>query len=492
MPQRITRRIQAVLLGVALSLLGSLSVAAGQIDEAARLDELRRLRDHLQVTASLRDSDAVVVVNERLIAEAARQFIGLEVALANGSTVRVTSVEAELKTAAALVKIGLQAKSSVTVNLQLLGRINGGEIENGVLRLPYRIMEVRLANGLFSSLLIKSRLGEWLKPETWNDELPALELPLEISDVLRIPAGRYDVQGDLPMEITSSALQAEAKLTITSLLVLEKRAVLALQLAGAEPRAIPVSFGGANDRDPRALETEIESLAARLNVDADLRLRLGRRFLSSVLAQFAGAQTRDFDIKLKPGRVRTEEVSAFVKITNYTDIESGEGLADIRELGLDQIAEGRIQLRLQGLGELDTRLRGKEYGIPYSFSPRVNFAIRDQSLPLQFVTENGRLLLRPLSGTTLPMQLRFSTNVAGQEIGINRTIVLQADRMFNRIELPAFFGRELPLPRRIEIDANGGYQVTKHQKLNYLLGNLRINANEDVLDVLADVKLSTP
>lgn len=492
MPLRVTKRIQAALLSGLLLLLGSLPVIAGQVDEAIRLDELRRLRDQLQVSPSLRGSDVLVVMNERVIAEAARRFVGLEVVLSNGSTLRVTSVEAELKTAAALVKIGLQAKSTVTVNLQLLGRINSGEIENGVLRLPFRITEVRLANGLFSSLLIKSMLGEWLKPETWNDELPALELPLEISEALRIPSGRYDVQGELPMEISSNALQAEAKLTITSLFIFEKRAVLALQLQGAAPRAIQVSYGGANDRDPRAIEAEIETLAAPFNGNADLRLRLGRRLIGSMLAQLAGAQTRDFDIRLKPGRVRTEEVTAIVKITNYTDVESGEGLADIRDLGIDQIADGQVQLRLHGQGELDTRLRGREYGIPYSVSPRVRFAIQDQMLPLQFVSEGGRLLLRPLSGTTFPMQLRFTTRVAGRDIGFNRTIVLQADRMFNRIELPSFFGRDLPLPRRVDIDANGGFQVTKAQNLSYILGNLRIYASDDALDLLADVKLSMP
>ncbi|MFN0088202.1 MAG: hypothetical protein ACKVX9_22620 [Blastocatellia bacterium] len=491
MPQRITKRILSALLCGLLLLLGSLSCVAGQIDDAVRLDELQRLRDQLQVTSSLRGSDVVVVMNERVIAEAVRNFIGLEIVLSNGSVLRVTSVESELKTAAALVKIGLQAKSTVTINLQLFGRINSGEIENGVLRLPFRITEVKLANGLFSSLLIKSLLGEWLRPETWNDELPALELPLEISEALRIPSGRYDVQGDLPMEITSNGLQAETKLTITSLFVLEKRAVLALQLQGAESGVIPVSYGSANNRDPRALEAEIETLAAPLNGNADLRLRLGRRLIGSILARIAGAQARDFDIKLKPGRVRTEEITAIIKITNYTDVESGEGLADIRELGIDRIADGRIHLRLQGLGELDTRLRGREYGIPYNVSPRVNFAIQDQMLPLQFVSEGGRLLLRAVAGTAFPMQLRFTTRVAGRDIGINRTIILQADRMFDRIELPSFFGRDLPLPRRVEVDANGDFRVTQSGNLSYLLGNLRIIAGDDSLEILADVKLST-
>ncbi len=485
-------RIAAVFLFALLLVAGAGAAFAQQLDEAGRLDELRRLREQLQATAALRGSDVQVMIHERVVTEAARRFIGLEVALSNGSTVRVTSIESELKTGAALVKIGLQAKSSVTVNLQLLGRLNSGELGNGVLRLPFRITEVKLANGLLSSIFIKSMLGAWLRPETWNDELPALELPVDLGETVRVPAARFDVPGELPMEIATPGAQAEMKLSLTSLLVLDKRMVLGLQLPGAAPVAIPASYGVVNDRDPRALEAEIESLAASLAAPADLRVRMGRRLIDALLAQLAGAQTRDLDIRLKPGRVRSEEVTAFFRITNFTDVESGEGLADIRELAIERIADGRIHLRLNAQGELDVRLRGREYGIPYQLSPRVQFAMQNQTVPLQLVSEEGRLLMRAVPGATLPLQVRFATTVAGHEIGIDRNLALQAERMLNRIELPAVFGRELPMPTRIEVAPDGDFQVTKKRPLQYILSNLRINPGEDVLDVLADVKFSTP
>jgi hypothetical protein len=465
---------------------------AQQAEDSLRLGELRRLRDQLALDQAARNADVLVVINERALAEAARQLIGLEVVLSNGGTIRVTSIESEWKTAAALVKIGLQAKSSVTLNLQLIGRINSGELDKDSLRLPVRVTEVKLANGLFSSMLIKTIFGDWLKPETWNDELPAIELPLELSEAMQIPASKFEVAGDLPMEISTPAFQPQLKFALTSLFVLDKRAVLALRMNGAGASAIQTSYASENNNDPLALESEIESMAKDLSGAGDLRIRLGRRVISELLAQIATAQQNDFDIRLKPGRIRAEEVNAIIDFLNYTDVEGGQGRADISALGIDRIAGGNIHLRMNGQGELDVRLRGREYGIPYSLSPHVAFAIRDQILPMQFASENDRIVLRASPGASFPIDLRISTKVAGREIGIDRKVAVQADRWLNRIELPAFFGREIPLPRRVEVDADGNWRVAKTQKLNYTLGNLRLSASDDTLDIVADVKLSTP
>jgi len=465
---------------------------AQQTEDSLRLSELRRLRDQIVLDQGLRSADALVVMTERAVAEAARQLVGLEIVLSNGSTIRVTSVESELKTAAALVKIGLQAKSSVTVNLQLSGRINSGEVAKDTLRLPIRVTDVKLGNGLFSSLLVKTLLGEWLKPETWNDELPAIELPLEIAETMRIPASKFDVAGEMPMEISTPAFESPLKFSLVSLLVLNKRAVLALRLDRNAASVIQTSHASANHDDPLALEGEIEQLAKDLNGNGDLRIRIGRRVLSRMLTQIAAAQRTDFDIRLKQGRVRAEEVNAIINITNYTDVEGGQGRADITDLSIDRIAEGRISVRLSGQGELDPQLKGREYGIPYSLSPHVTFAIQDQIVPLEFAGEGERVILRALPGATFPIKMRISAKVAGRDLGINRTVAVEAGRWLNRIELPSFFGREIPLPQRVEIDAGGNWYVTKHRKLNYTLGNLRLAANEDALDIIADLKLTTP
>ncbi len=467
-------------------------VFAQQTEDSLRLNELRRLRDQLTLDQGLRNADALVVIGERAVAEAVRRLVGLEIMLSNGSTIRVTSVESELKTAAALMKIGLQAKSSVIVNLQLLGRIHSGEIARNALRLPIQVTDVKLANGPFSSLLIKTLLGDWLKPQTWNDELPAIELPLEISETMQIQASKFDVAGEMPMEISTPAFESPLKFSFTSLLILNRRAVLALQLDRSGAGVIQTSYASANHNDPLALESEIEQLTQDLNGNGDLRIRIGRRVLSRMLTQIATAQKTDFDIRLKQGRLRTEEVTAIVNITNYTDVEGGKGRADVTDLSIDRIADGRVHMRLSGQGELDPQLKGREYGIPYRLSPHVTFAIQDQIIPLQFASEGEQAIMRALPGATFPIKMRISTKIAGRDLGINRTVVVEAGRWLNRIELPSFLGREIPLPRRLELDAGGNFYVTKKQSLIYTLSNLRLGGTEDALDITADVKLSTP
>src|SRR5438105_1891998 len=74
--------------------------------------ELRQLRDQLAASAPIRDADVVVILGQRALDEAARQLVGLEVKLASGAVLRLTSVAAELKPAASLVRFGVQASPS--------------------------------------------------------------------------------------------------------------------------------------------------------------------------------------------------------------------------------------------------------------------------------------------------------------------------------------------------------------------------------------------
>jgi len=478
------------------ALLASIAVpATAQPRDPEQVIELRRVRDELRARDSFRNADAVVVLGERVIADAVRQFVGLEIVLANGNVMKLTSIETQLVTGAALVKIGVQSKS---VNLQLSGRLASGEIKDApkgrVMRMPFRVTEVKLLNGLFSSLMIRTLFGAWLKPEMWNDELPTLDLPMEINEAMEIPASQFNVTGNgenqMPMEIVTAGYHAPLKLTLTSLLILDKRAVIALQINSPTAVNQPVAVAVSTDSDPTALLNEINQLSATLTGDGDVRLRLSRNVISSLLSQIAGQQNPDLKFKLKQGRLRTNEVKTVVNIVNYTDIENGDGQADITELRVDSIADGKANLRLSGQGVIDSRVRGREYGIPYRVSPRTNFAIKDQPIPLQFVSENGKVILRAVAGSVLPINLRFSVQVAGREVGINRTEAMQVDRWLNRIELPALLNREILLPRRLEVDDGGNLHVTRKEKLGYTLGNLRVGTRNDAIEIAADVKVN--
>jgi hypothetical protein len=452
-----------------------------------RATELRKIRDELRARDSFRNADAVVVLSERAVVDAVRQFAGLEIVLANGSVMKLTSVETQLVTGAAIIKIGVQSKS---VNLQLSGLLTSGQIKDGRMRMPFRVTEVKLLNGLISSVFIKTMFGAWLKPDTWNDELPSLDLPLEINEAMEIPASRFNVEGQMPMEIATASYSVPLKLSLTSLLFLDHRAVLVLQANSPAPvnhPTVETVFAGS---DPSALLNEIHQLGAGLTVNGDVRLRLNRNIISSLLSQIAWQQNPDLKFKLKQGRLRSNEVKTVVSIVNYTDITNGDGQADISEMRVESIGDGKINLRLSGQGVIDAKVKGREYGVPYGFSPRTNFAIKDQPIPLQFVSENGKVMLRAVAGSVLPINLRFSVQVAGQEIGINRTEAVQVDRWLNRIEFPALLNREILLPRRLEVDDGGNLHVTQKEKLGYALSNLRVGTSNDAIDIVAEIKMN--
>ena len=478
------------LLATVLLLLGSVGLAHAQRADPQQIAELQRLRDELKATDSLRTADAVVIVSERAIAEAAQQFLGLEIKMASGTLVKLTSIETSLATGAAILKLGLQYKS---INMQLSGRIASGQISEGLLRMPIRVTEVKLLNGGVSGLLVKALFGEWLKPEKWNEELPSLDFPLELNETIEIPASQFKVEstaeGQLPMEITTPAYRAPLKLMLTSLLVMDKRLALGLQLnpsAPLEGSAEPVPI----NLNPVTLENEIFQLGSTLTTNNDVRLQIGRNLITSLLTNIASQQNPDLNFKLKQGRLRTTEINAGLTITNYTDVESGEGQADINDLKVESVADDKLKLRLSGQGAIDARVKGREFGVPYGLSPRTSFVIQDQSIPMQFISENDKVILRALPGATLPINVRFSLNIAGKDLGINRTEVMQVDRWLSRIELPALLNREIMLPRKMEVDAGSNIHTTEKQKLNYSLSNVKIATGSDAVVITADVKIT--
>jgi hypothetical protein len=247
-----------------------------------------------------------------------------------------------------------------------------------------------------------------------------------------------------------------------------------------------------NDNDPVALEDEIARMSEGLNSAGDLRAVLSRRVINELLTKMTAAHNADFNILLKRGRIRSEDVNVIVNVTNYTDVESGEGRGDITQLNIERIADGKLTVRLSGQGEVDARLRGREYGVPYTVSPRITFSIKDQSLPLEFVGEEKKIFLRAAPGSTLPINVRFNLKVAGRDVGFDRRPVAQADKWLNRIELPSFFDREISLPRKMEIDAGGNFHITERRNLGYSLSNLRVGAKDDAIEIIANIKFNQP
>src|SRR5262249_43799341 len=224
----------------------------------------------------------------------------------------------------------------------------------------------------------------------------------------------------------------------------------------------------------------------------DFRAVLSRRMINALHAQMTAAHNADFDIRLKRGRIRSEEVNVIVNVTNYTDVEGGEGRTDITRLDVERIADGKAMVRLSGQGEVDARLRGREYGVPYAISPHMRFSIKDQTLPLEFASEGKKVFLRAAPGSTLPIDTQFNLKIAGHDVRFDRRSVAQADKWLNHVELPSFFDREISLPRKIKIDAGGRPYIIERRNLGYALSNMRIGAKDDAIEITADVKFDQP
>jgi hypothetical protein len=493
MRQRIFNKyLAAVLALLAIAAAYQRPAYCQPISEGERINELRRLRDELRASESLRNADITVVMSERLIANSARQMEGLEIQLSRSGVLHINSIGIELLPAAAIVKIGVQAKSSINVNLLLTGRLGTGEVKGDLFQLPFQITDVSISDGTFTSLLLRTFLGDWLTPKKWNEELPPLELPLEIGEALRIRASRFQVDGSLPMEISTPDYRSSLRFKLRSFLALEKRLVLGLEMIReqATPKIIQASFTDSQAQDASALESEVARLSEGLSCGRDLRLMVHRHVISRLLGQIAVAERNDFTIDLKACRVRSEEVETLVKVTNYTDVESGSGYADVSQLSIERIADGLLDLRLSLRGEVDSRLRGREYGIPYRLSPRTAFSIEDRIVQLQTISEGDRVVLCAAPGASLPINLRFSIKVAGREFGINRNTSVQMDRWLNRIEIPSFFGRQFSLPRRLEVDAGGNLYVTRSLKINFTISNMVVETTGDAINIIADASFS--
>jgi hypothetical protein len=493
MRQRVSNKYLAALFALlAIAAAYHRPVYCQQIGEAERINELRRLRDELRASESLRNEDVTVILSERLIANSARQMEGLEILLPRGGVLHLNSIGIELVPAAAIVRIGVQAKSSINVNLLLTGRLGTGEVKGDLFQLPFQITDVSISEGTFTSLFLRTFLGDWLTPKKWNEELPPLELPLEIGEGLQIRASRFQVEGSLPMEISTPDYQSSLRFKLRSFLVLEKRLALALEMIReqATGKIIQASFTDSQAQEATALESEVARLSEELSCGRDLRLMVNRHVISRLLGQIAAAQRNDFTIDLKACRIRSEEVETLVKVTNYTDVESGSGYADVSRLSIERIAGGILDLRLSLRGEVDSRLRGREYGIPYRISPHTTFSIEDRIVPLQTISEGDRVMLCASPGASLPINLRFSVKVAGRELGINRNTSVQVDRWLNRIEIPSFFGRQFSLPRRLEVDAGGNLYVTRSLKINFTISNMVVETTGDAINIIADASFS--
>lgn len=417
--------------------------------------------------------DITVGLSNSLINEIAKQFIGLEIKLANGNKLRITSIDTTMTGGGGIVKIGITADSTVDVKLLLTGRLDNAQLINNEFRVPFTVTDIDVVNNKLASLFLKVFLGGWDSKEKWNKELPPISLPIEFGDFITIPSNKITTPGPPPIEIGTAQYKSPFKLKPVHLIFLESKAVLGLSLTDNSTQPT-------QSTDWQAIQSSTE----------DLDLHMNSRIIKKVLEHIASQHKDDFDILLKPGRLRLEHVDMMVKkIENYTDVESGNGKADITQLTIDKITDNKVLVKLSGQGFVDSKLKGRDYGVPYSLSPRTAFTINDGMLPLKFISDGNRIYLSAQQDASIPINLRFSIKVAGKDLGISRNSSVKADQWLKRIEIPTISGYEFLLPQKMEIDTAGNMITTAQQKSIVTLSNMRVDANNNTVRLRSKVEL---
>ncbi len=457
----------------------------------AQSSSLKQLRDQLVATNGLRDADVTAVVSERALNDTAQRLSGLEIRLSNGAVMKINGIAIELKPAAALVKLGVQVDPSSkfkAANFRLWGKLGSGEIHGANLRLPFQLTDVAFGTEDSKSLsLMKLMLRDWLVPEKWNAALPPLEIPIQLNPTIDLPAATFESNGEMPMIVETPAYQVKLNFTLAALVMLNGRAVIALNLQPKNDPSAPATIN--SKEDETALTNEIEQLTQHLTLDRDVRFRIRKNAINSLLANLAAARDIDLTVKLKQGRLRAEEIDALIgKILNYTDVESGDGKADVARLSIEDITDTRIFVRLAGQGDLNAKVKGREYGVPYSLSPRGHFFISDELLPINITSRNDRVIVRAASGAVVPVKVNMTIDVIGRPFSFTRTVKLQADQWLKDFELPNIITQEIQLPRKITFSKTSEMNITSSETSRYTIANLRVEMKEEALELLADVR----
>ncbi|MFN0123250.1 MAG: hypothetical protein ACKV2V_22330 [Blastocatellia bacterium] len=476
---------------ICLFLLAGAPVRAQHI-EVDHAETLARLRETLHIHDGFRQADALAVLGENALSTLLNELTGLEIRLSTGTVLQISSTALRMDTGLARVEFGVRVRPglplAIPVSLRLLGELGSGEITGTGLRLPFRFTEVK--SDSLPTTLLTTVFRQWLQPERWNESLPPLELPLNLEDSLDIPATRFEAAGSPPMEIATPPFKLRLHLVPVSFMFLRGRAVVALYLAANPAHTVSWTPIPGQARDAAAIANEIESLAAHLPGGPDVRFRLSHNTVNSLLTQAATAGPVDMTVRLRPGRVREEHVERVISVHNYTDVESGEGNADLQEMHVEAAAGSRLNVRLTAAGTLAARLRGREYGVPFSLSPHGAFNINNELLMLETVHDARTVYLRAVPGSQIPVRVALRFSVLGRTMQLPQTMRLQADQLFGNLALPDFLSREIALPRRIEASEKDGARISASVNRRYGITGLRVNGDNAGIELTA--RLAVP
>ncbi|MBL0174194.1 MAG: hypothetical protein IPP94_02830 [Ignavibacteria bacterium] len=214
--------------------------------EKAREAAMWRVRGDAAATLATRlasgpvdDADIFVTLSDALVNKAAKQVIGCQGWIDASTDYTITSVDVSLTNGAAIASLGLIARStawSVDVKL-MMDCVLTFSMEKDALvsRLePFNIAPDVRAGGMLTGMGDIIRDVIKVKVSRLGQDLPPMTYPVDVTNTLPIAAARIPIRGPVNLTLDSPARLMSVRLRMKEVLIFDKKAVLALNLAQAE------------------------------------------------------------------------------------------------------------------------------------------------------------------------------------------------------------------------------------------------------------------
>jgi hypothetical protein len=187
------------------------------------------------------DADITVTLGEALVNKAAAQLTGCRGWIDASTDYTITSVAVALRSGSAIASLSLTAHNDAwAVDVELvMDCVLTFAIEKDMLVSryePFNIAPVVRTDGVLGGMediirdLIKvkvSRLGQ---------DLPPMTYPVDLTNTLPVTASHVPVRGPVNLILDSPARNVLLRLRLKEVLIFDRKAVVALTLAGAEVR----------------------------------------------------------------------------------------------------------------------------------------------------------------------------------------------------------------------------------------------------------------
>jgi hypothetical protein len=187
------------------------------------------------------DADIVVTLGEALVNKAAAQVLGCTGWIDANTRYTINSVAVSLASGSAIASLGLTAHNEewfVDVDL-VMDCVLTFAIEKDMLVSryePFNIAPAVKAGGLLGGMEDIIRDVIKIKVSRLGQDLPPMTYPVDLTNTLPVTASHVPIRGPVNLTLDSPARKMNLKFRLKEVLIFDKKAVVALNLAGAEVR----------------------------------------------------------------------------------------------------------------------------------------------------------------------------------------------------------------------------------------------------------------